>query len=227
MRFTHLLITAIVIAVLPLRAGEVLDKLVATVNGHAILQSDWNEDLRYESFMSGRRQNELTSEDRRAAFERLIDQELLREQVSSSDFKPASDEQIAKQVEELKKQYPGEHNGRAWSEALATAGLTEEGVSTHVAAELNSLRQVDARFRPSIQIDAAAIQGYYQTVLSPKLPPGQRISLQEATPKIREILIQKRIDELLASWLDTLRSQARIRIMGADTSVTPEPKVQP
>ncbi len=38
---------------LSLRAGEVLDRIVASVNGHVILQSDWDEELRYESLMSG------------------------------------------------------------------------------------------------------------------------------------------------------------------------------
>lgn len=218
---------AILLVALPLRAGELLDRLVATVNGHAILQSDWNDELRYECFTSGQTQSELTAEERRAAFERLIDQELLREQVASTDFQPASDEQIAEEVKALKEQYLSQHKGRTWADALARAGLTEDDVTTHVAAELNSLRQVDARFRPSIQIDAAAIQDYYRNELLPKLPPGQQVSLQEATPKIREILIQKKMNELLTAWLDSLRSQAQIRIVGAEASAAaPEPKVQ-
>lgn len=227
MGLRHSLAAVLLFASLPLRAGEVLDRLVATVNGHAILQSDWNDELRYECFTSGRAQSELTAEERRAAFERLIDQELLREQVASTDFKPASDEQIAEEVKALKEQYLSEHKGRAWAEALASAGLTEGDVAEHITAELNSLRQVDARFRPSIQIDAAAIQDYYRNELLPKLPARQQISLQEATPKIREILIQKRMNELLTSWLDSLRSQAQIRIVGAEASAAaPEPKVQ-
>lgn len=199
------------------RAAETLDRLVATVNGHAILQSDWNDELRYECFMSGRAQRDLTPEDRRAAFERLIDQELLREQIGSTDFTPATSEQVAAQVDDLKKQYPQEHKGQSWPDALAASGMTESDVTSHVGAELNSLRQVDARFRPSIQIDNASIQDYYRQELLPKLPPGEKISLTEATPKIRELLIQKRINELLTSWLDTLRSQAQIRILGAET----------
>jgi hypothetical protein len=228
MGLRHSVAAVLLFASLPLRAGEVLDRLVATVNGHAILQSDWNDELRYESFTSGRAQSELTAEDRRAAFERLIDQELLREQVVSTEFKPASDEQIADQVKALKEQYSKEHNGRPWAEALLSAGLTEGDVAAHVAAELNSLRQLDARFRPSIQIDGSAIQGYYRNELLPKLPAGQQIPLQEATPKIREILIQKKMNELLTSWLDSLRSQAQIRIVGADASAAaPEPQVRP
>jgi len=209
-----------------LRAGEVLDRLVATVNGHAILQSDWSDEMRYECFLSGRAQRDLSPEERRAAFERLIDQELLREQMASVDFKPASEEQISEKVDELKKQYAQDHNHRSWSDALASSGVTDSEVAAHVAAELNSLRQVDARFRASIQIDNPAIQDYYQKELLPKLPAGQQISLQAAAPKIRELLIQQRINELLTSWLDTLRSQAQIHIVGAEGPVAPQPQVQ-
>ena len=48
MGLRHSLAAVLLFMSLPLRAGEVLDRLVATVNGHAILQSDWNDELRYE-----------------------------------------------------------------------------------------------------------------------------------------------------------------------------------
>jgi hypothetical protein len=37
-----------------LRAGEVLDGIAVTVNGHVILQSDWQDEVRYECFVAGR-----------------------------------------------------------------------------------------------------------------------------------------------------------------------------
>lgn len=223
MRIHRLLVGAVLLSVPSLWAGEVLDRLVATVNGHAILQSDWTDELRYECFLSGRAQRELTAEERRAAFERLIDRELLREQMASVDFTPASAEQIAAQVDDLKKGYSEQHGGKTWTDALANSRLTEDDVAARVTAEINGLRQIDARFRPSIQIDNAAIQDYYRKELLPKLPRGEQISLEDASPKIREILIQRKVNDLLSSWLDTLRSQAQIRIIDAEISA---PKVQ-
>ena len=199
-------------------AGEVLDRMVATVNGRAILQSDWNDELRYECFMSGRSLGDLTPEDRRAVFERLIDQELLREQMGYTDFKPAGSEEISKQVDELKKQHAGEHSGESWEAGLAAYDISEKDVAAHVAIELNALRLVDARLRPTIQIDAPAIEDYYKKELLPKLPAGRQISLQEATPKIRELLVQQKMNELLSSWLESLRSQANIRILASESA---------
>jgi hypothetical protein len=36
------------------RPAEVIDRIVATVNGHIILQSDWDEALCYEALLNGR-----------------------------------------------------------------------------------------------------------------------------------------------------------------------------
>jgi hypothetical protein len=100
-------LVAIFVFALPSCAGaaEVLDSLAATVNGHAILQSDWSDELRYECFLSGKSQRDLTPEERRAVLERLIDQELLREQMRSTDFKAASPEEIQARFDQLRKQY--------------------------------------------------------------------------------------------------------------------------
>lgn len=214
---TRYLIVGCIILIAPLlRAGEILDRMIATVNGHAILQSDWEDELRYECFMSGRPLRDLTREDRRTVFERLIDQELLRGQLSSSDFKPAGDDEIARKIDDLKQHYAQQHGGESWSAALSSYGITEADVAAHVAMEVNSLRLVDARLRPSIQIDAATIEDYYKKELLPKMPKGQQPSLEEAAPKIRELLIQQKMNELLSSWLDSLRLQAQIQIIVPD-----------
>lgn len=216
-------ILLLALAALPVRAGEILDRLVATVNGHVILQSDWNEELRYESLMSGRLMRDLTPEYRRAALERLIDQELLREQMAFAEFKPATSEQIQNKVDELKKSYARDHGAASWEAALSSYSMTESDVSRHIATELNSLRVIDSRLRPSVQIDSSAVQDYYRNELSPKFGNGARPSLREAAPQIRELLIQQKINESLTAWLQTLRSQAQIRIVDAQSSAQVQP----
>ena len=79
---------------------------MATVNGHIILQSDWEDSLRYEAFSSGRPLDRLTAEDRKAALDHLIDQELLREQLRAPDSPHASPEEVDQRIAEIRKQYP-------------------------------------------------------------------------------------------------------------------------
>ena len=54
-----------------------IDRIIATVNGHIILQSDWDEALCYEALLSNRGLEQFNDDDRRAVLDRLIDRELL------------------------------------------------------------------------------------------------------------------------------------------------------
>src|SRR5271170_6648476 len=83
-------------------AGEILDRIVATVNGHIILQSDWADALRYEAFVDNRSLDQFPLTERKAALDRLIDQELLQEQMRASDFRHASEEEVRKRIEEIR-----------------------------------------------------------------------------------------------------------------------------
>ena len=196
-----------------LPGGEVLDRLVATVNGHAVLESDWEDQVRYESFMSGRPLEAVTSEDRKAALDRLIDQELLREQMRSSDFQPVSSAEIEKQLDSVRAEYARYHESSSWSSTLASYGLSDAVAKDHIATELNQMRFVDAHLRPLVQVDATEIQTYYNEQMVPKFPVNKAPRLEDARRKIRELLVQQKIDQQLRSWLDTLRSQARINVL--------------
>src|SRR5881394_777687 len=101
------ILAAVLLAVAMTRAGEVLDRLAATVNGHIFLQSDVDEELRYESFASKKPLRDLTPGDRAAALDRLIDQELLREQMRSADFTAVKRGETDKALDSLKADYLG------------------------------------------------------------------------------------------------------------------------
>jgi hypothetical protein len=201
-----------------LHAGELLDRIVATVNTHAILQSDWDDEIRFEAFVSGRRPEGVTAEQRKAALDRLIDQEILREQMRITDLKPAGAEAVKKQIENLKSEQLREHPGQSWASTLSQYQLTDKVVEDHVASELEQLQLVDSRFRPSIQISDADVEKYYREQIVPKLPASDPLSLNDAAPKIKEILVQEKINQLLNSWLETLRAQAQIHVVSADES---------
>jgi len=204
------ILAALLMGSIAVRSSEVLDRMVATVNGHVILQSDWDEELRFECFMSRHPLVDLSADERKAALNRLIDQEILREQMRLMDSSPASAEQIQKQMEALKTDQR-QHAGEAWETVLSQYHLTDKIIENHVAAELEQFQLMDTRFRPSIQVSAAEVAKYYRERLVPKLSASDVISLTEATPKIREILMQEKINQLLNSWLETLRAQAQVR----------------
>ena len=205
------------VAVTVLHAGEMLDRIVATVNGRVILQSDWQDEVRYECFVAGRTLQSITPQDRKGSLDRLIDQELLREQMGTAEVASASPEEVAKQIEAIKSDYVRDHGAQSWNAALVSDHLTEGEIRNHIALELSQLRLVDAHLRPSIQVENAAVVAYYNEHLSRQAAGGVPVSLPQATGRIRELLTQEKMNQLLGSWLESLHSQAQIRMFVSDS----------
>jgi hypothetical protein len=128
----------------------------------------------------------------------------------AADFRPVKQDEVDKALESLKADYSKKGASDSWAGALTNYGVTESTVRRHIETELNQLHLIELRLRPSVQIDSEGIKTYYQEQLLPKLAPGQHLSLEEATPTIREVLVQQKMNEALESWLQAMRSQAQI-----------------
>lgn len=209
----------LVLAVGAATAGEVIERVVATVNNRPILQSDWDEEVRYEAFVNHRPLARLTVADRKAALERLIDQELLRQQIKENEAEGVlaeSPPQTEKRLQEIRKQYPGAEKDSVWQADLREYGLREQDLARHVTLQAQLEKLIDVRLRPTVHISHSSIEAYYREQLLPELRKAgvKDIPLVEVSPKIEELLTQRRMNELLASWLHDLRSQSDIR-MGA------------
>ena len=140
------------------RAGDVIDRIVATVNGHIILQSDWDEALCYEALLNGRTLSQFSDEERKAVLDRLIDQELLGEQMKSAFFEHASESEAATRVADARKQYPEGATAEGWQAVLGRFRLSEKDLVAHVQQQIDLMRLVDARLRPAVQIDSKSIE---------------------------------------------------------------------
>ncbi|MFZ0279570.1 MAG: SurA N-terminal domain-containing protein [Candidatus Sulfotelmatobacter sp.] len=208
-------------------SAQVIDRIVATVNGHVILQSDWDEALCYEALLTNRTLAQFTDDDRRAVLDRLIDLELLRGQMKSADFLHATDAEVAARVANARKQYPQATSPETWDALLAQYHLTEKDLFAHVRQQIDVMRLVDARLRPTVEIDSKSIEAYYRDKFVPKLKQSgaSEVPLADVSAKIRELLTEQKVSELLVSWLQTLRSEGQIRIPGATPSVN-DPGVQ-
>jgi peptidyl-prolyl cis-trans isomerase SurA len=202
--------------ILPATHAEVVDRIVATVNGHIILQSDWDEALCYEALLNGRSLSEFTDDERRAVLDRLIDQELLAEQMKSASFEHASAAEAAARVAEARKHYPEAATDQGWQSVLARFQLTEKDVIAHVQQQIDLMRLVDAHLRPAVQIDSKTIEAYYREKFIPQLKESGAgdVSLADVSGKIRELLTEEKVNELLVSWLQTLRSESRLSMAG-------------
>lgn len=208
------------LCMLSISRAEVIDRIVAKVNGHIILQSDWDDALRYEALLSGKPLDQFTDDDRRAVLDRLIDQELLDEQMKSATFQHASEAEAQARVAEARKQYPEAATAAGWQAMLHRLQLNQNELIAHVQLQIDLLRLVDARLRPQVQIDSKSIEAYYRDKFVPQLKQAGvgGVSLSDVSGKIRELLTQQKVNELLVSWLQNLRSESKVTIPDANGS---------
>jgi hypothetical protein len=207
--------------------AEVIDRIVATVNGHVILQSDWDEALCYEALLANRSVPQFGDSERRAILDRLIDQELLREQMNSADFPHASDGEVSARVTEARKLYPEAASQAQWQSLLDRYHLSEKEFATRIRQQIDLMRLVDARLRPTVQIDSKSIEAYYRDQFVPQLKHSgaSEVPLADVSAKIRELLTEEKVSELLVSWLHTLRSEGEVHVPGVSPSAN-EPEVE-
>jgi hypothetical protein len=206
---------AICLLALPAHAGDVIDRIVATVNGHIILQSDWDDALAFEALTGGKPLPQLTAEDRKATLDRLVDQELLRQQLRPTDAQYApTPETLEARTQDIRKQYPEAQTDPGWRDLLSRYGLTQDQLNAHLSLQLEILHMVDDHLTPTLQVDDKAIADYYQQTLLPQLRQsgGKEPALSDVAPKIRQLLTQQKLNDALKEWLQTLRESSVIRM---------------
>jgi len=213
LQFTICFVLLLLTAVVPSFAGEVIDGVVASVNRRPILRSDWDEAVAFEAFMRQRPVSQMTAADRVLALQRLIDRQLLKAQMGDASYMQPADEALQQDIAKLRAQLRNGNDAAAWQRLLASYGLTEDIVKQHLRTEVQVMNFVEVRLRPNVHIEADEVEAYYKTRLLPDLESnGEKpIPLDEVGSRIRELLTEQHIDELLDAWLHNLRQQADIR----------------
>ena len=198
----------------PLRAGDVLDRVAASVNGQPILQSEVEEEAAFDCLFARAQCDRSDPERMHAALERLIDRKLLTQQMRGARFERSRPEEVQRKLDELRRQLlPPANDGAHWNQSLQRNGISEEQLRARISTELDTLRFLDAHFRPGTVVTSSQIAQYYSEQLVPKLPAHSRPpELRAVTGQIREILLQQAINGDLNEWLATLRQQSTIEV---------------
>jgi sulfur carrier protein ThiS len=190
--------------------GQIVDRVVTSVNGHVVLQSDWEQEVDFEAFSNTRDPDSFTVIERNAALDRLIDQELLREQVRPSQ--PAPAELVAARVAELRRLHPECATDDGWRATLQRYGLTQKSLEKRVGDQIQLMKLVEDHLQPSIQIDQRAVETYYHDQLLPEMKRtgAPAAPLPEVFDRIKDLLAERKMNELLSVWLASLRSGSHI-----------------
>jgi peptidyl-prolyl cis-trans isomerase SurA len=189
--------------------AEVIDRMAVIVGRHVIKTSDILRDLRVTEFLN-REPLELGAEARKKSAERLIDQEIIRQEIVTGGYRRPSDqdsEAFEKQLD--KDRFHG--SAAEMRAALAKYGLTGQQLREQLLWQLTVLRFIDQRFRAGVLVTDDDVKNYYdqhQEELRRQNP--QANSLEALQPKIRSTLEGERINEIFNQWLEHERKISRI-----------------
>jgi hypothetical protein len=187
------------------QSGRIVDRIVARIEGDIILQSQVRELGTFQQLIEGHAESDdqLLNE--------LIEQWVVRTEASTSHFPEPAQSEVDREMARLQENFSG---AESFTARLHELGLTSSQVRQMLSRQIYVERYLDYKFRPSVQVDSAQIDAYYQKELLPELAkknepaPGRR-AVEE---QIRELLVQRGINDLTAKWLDETKSRLKIEI---------------
>jgi hypothetical protein len=187
----------------PSSAQETVDRIVARVENDIVLLSDIRTLSRYQQFVDGK------SETDGVVLDRLIDQWIVRTEAEVAHFPHPADADVERGLQRLQKSFPSPAEYEAREKQI---GLSDSEVRGMVASQLYFNNYLDSRFRPGVQVDAKAIEEFYQTGVVPvaKARGQEPPPLEAARDAIQEALVQRGINEQADRWLKESRLRLHI-----------------
>jgi peptidyl-prolyl cis-trans isomerase SurA len=193
-------------------AQEVVDRVAVSLDQRVITLSAIKRQMRMNAYLDGR-QPEDSPEARRAAAERLIDQALVRREMSLSRYTPIPMADVRKNLDAYREKLglPEE----AFAAQLERYGFTPDDLLQELYWQATLLRFVQFRFSLGVQVSDEEVLEYYEKEFVPsirQMAPGQEPPpLAEVRDRVAGIVASRKEDAVLEDWLQQGRQLAKIR----------------
>ncbi len=208
-------------SMMPHEPGAEIDRIVAIVNGKVVLDSDVNEEQRFEAIQPrARAVAEPGTTTRDQEIERLVDRDLILQQAKLETEENISDADVDKQITSLRKTLPDCKRfdcttDSGWSRFLASHGFTADEFRIRWKQRMQVLAFIQERFGAGASVSEARVRAFYQNTMLPQYAqahakPAPFAAVQD---RIRDVLQQQQVTNLLRDWLQSLRAQGSITIL--------------
>lgn len=191
-----------------LSGAVVLDRIAVIAGTHVIKTSDIDRDIRLTDFLN-REPLKITSATKHEAAERLITQDIIRQEIITGAYqRPPEAEGAALEVQ-LRRDRFGNSSQRMHDE-LQKYGLTEGELRDRLLWQITVLQFINLRFRAGVVVTDQDIRNYYDrhaAELRKQQPNG---TLEALSPKIKEVIEGERINQSFNEWLDQTRQDYRV-----------------
>ena len=197
----------------------VLDRVVADVDGQAILASDVDDEIRFSALLPDA--EPTTDNTPQRTLNRVIDRTLINQQRAlQPGVAVVSQNEVEQAIDTMRKQISAATNtdsetDAGWNAYLAQHGFTSSEIQDRTRERLQILKFIDVRFGVVVQVSNADVRNYYDQVLLPELKQSKQPppDFRAVAPKIRQILRQRRVSNLLDEWLKSLRAEGHVKIL--------------
>ncbi len=190
--------------------GQLVDRIAVRIEDDIIAESAIRELIAYQQLIDEH------SESRAEVLQHLIDQWIFQTEAATAQFPQPGEIQVNDEFDRVVKRFSSKD---AFQARLAALGLPETALRRMIRDEIFLSRFLDYKFRPAAQVDPGQIEKYYKETFSPELAAkGQPVPpLAEVADQIREILIERDINERSTRWLEETRARLKIDIAAGDS----------
>jgi peptidyl-prolyl cis-trans isomerase SurA len=204
----------------PIAFAEGIDRLLAAVNGKVITEGDLKLARSLDAVIFSK--NEASDSENRS-LSRLIDLELLRQELKNFGMVKEDETEVASRLQALRETYAGTGGLAAF---LQRFGLQESELVSYLRLESAILQFVNFRFRPFVNVTQEEINQYYQKKLASQLEKAglELPPLTQVSTRIEEILREEKINEVLEQWMANIRRNSRIERFDDEASRIAEPE---
>lgn len=188
-------------------SATIVDRVAVIVGPHVVKSSDIERDIRVVNFINGE-PLDFSLAARKKAASRLIDQEMIRQEIRAGGYPIATSNETGQMLDHLRKEHGGE---AGFERALGAYGITSDELRSQLAWQMTALRFIDARFRPGVVVSEEEMNDYYRTHRAElmKAYPSAR-GLDDLRPHIEDAIAGERVNKAFYDWLAERRKEVRV-----------------
>jgi hypothetical protein len=183
-----------------------VDGIVARIGDDVLTESELRELAGFQQLVDGR------AKPRAELIQELSDQWIVRGEAKANGYPAATSGDVDRAYAQLVKQFSSPEE---FAKRRSAVGLTEPAVREMLEQQLYLSRFLDYRFRAAAQVGQEQIETYYNREFLPQLTARsqQAPPLADVADTIREVLVQREINDRATKWLDDTRKQLTIDVL--------------
>lgn len=182
-------------------SAKVVERIVARINNEVIFQSELEDYVRLVRAQMGI--EEQGEEVKKKVLNQLIEEKILLQQADKEKIE-ISDDEVKTALQNLRDKFPTKED---FNKELRKQGLTLTELQENLSRQLKIMKLVERDVKRKIQVTSKEVKEYY---LQHK---GEiKKNEEEAKDEIRNLLYDKKFNDIFAKWVKKLKDNAVIEI---------------